>query len=354
MVCYPSVGGSGVLASALGQGLAERGHEVHFVTYQPPVRLDLSAPNLFFHPVEVKDHGLFPVPDYTLPLSVKLAEVSRSVPLDILHVHYAVPHATAAWLARSMLGQGPAVITTLHGTDVSLLGRDPSFAPAIRHALLSSDAVTAVSQSLADETVECFGTARPRVIYNFARLAPPTRTAQQVRRALGIGEEPLLLHMSNLRPVKRVDLLVEAFRRLERPAHLVILAGGDPSQLAVGPGITVLSDQPVSDFVAACDCGLYASERESFGLAILETMLGGRPVVATRVGGVPEVVEDGVTGLLCEPGQLAGLVANLRLLLDDAERRQRMGEAARQRALRLFAPEQAVQAYLELYSQMTR
>ncbi|MCA9797358.1 MAG: glycosyltransferase family 4 protein, partial [Candidatus Eremiobacteraeota bacterium] len=136
--------------------------------------------------------------------------------------------------------------------------------------------------------------------------------------------------------------------------HLLILAGGDPSRLALRPGITVISGRPVQDYVQACDCGLYASDRESFGLAILETMLGGRPVVATRVGGVPEVVEDGVTGLLCEPGQLAGLVANLRLLLDDTERRQRMGQAARRRALRLFSPEQAMQAYLDVYSQMTR
>lgn len=354
MVCYPSVGGSGVLASSLGQGLAERGHEVHFVTYRPPVRLDLSAPNLFFHRVPVTDQAVFPVPDYTLPLAVKLAEVHQTARLDVLHVHYAVPHATAALQARAMVGHGPPLVTTLHGTDVSLLGRDPGYAPAIAQALDRSEAVTAVSQSLADETVACFGTARPQVIYNFAQLPPPTRTRAEVRRELGVGEAPLLLHMSNLRPVKRVDLVIEAFQALEQPAHLLILAGGDPSHLRVGEGITVLTGQPVPDYIQACDCGLYASERESFGLAVLETMLGGRPVVATRVGGLPEVVEDGITGLLCQVGKVAELASALRLLVADGRRRRAMGQAARQRALRHFARERALEAYLDVYRQVTR
>src|SRR5213083_3338107 len=196
ITCYPSVGGSGVLATALGEALADRGHDVHFISYERPFRLPANAPRLHFHPVDVNDYGLFKYPDYTLPLSVRMAEVTRDHRLDLLHVHYAVPHATAAILARSMLPpeQQPRVVTTLHGTDTTLLGHDPGYAPAIRHALTSSDAVTAVSASLKQETQRVLDFDGPiEVIHNFFAPRAPTRSPDSVRRELGLGDEVLVV-----------------------------------------------------------------------------------------------------------------------------------------------------------------
>src|SRR2546426_4911917 len=203
ITCYPSVGGSGVLATALGEDLAGRGHEVHFISYERPFRLPADAPRLLFHPVVINDYGLFRFPDYTLPLSVRMAEVSRDYRLDVLHVHYAVPHATAAILARSMLArdQQPRVVTTLHGTDTTLLGHDAGYAAAIKHALTSSDAVTAVSESLKSETYRVLDFDGPiEVIHNFFAPRPPSRPPEVVHRELGLGDEVLVVHSSNLRP----------------------------------------------------------------------------------------------------------------------------------------------------------
>ena len=230
ITCYPSVGGSGILASSLGDDLARRGHDVHFISYERPFRLPPDVPRVHFHPVGINAYGLFKYPDYTLPLSVKMAEVSREHRLDVLHVHYAVPHATAAILARSMLPPElrPKVVTTLHGTDTTLLGRDPGYGPAIRHALACSDAVTVVSEYLRDETRRVLGVDRPiDVVHNFFEPRPPRRTREEVRHELGVTDEVVVLHSSNLRPVKRIDLLLEAAARI-RPREsfrLVILAG---------------------------------------------------------------------------------------------------------------------------------
>src|SRR5215212_6931645 len=206
ITCYPSVGGSGILASALGEELGRRGHEVHFISYERPFRLPSDMPRLHFHPVVINDYELFRYPDYTLPLSVKMAEVARDAALDVLHVHYAVPHATAAILARAMLPEGkrPRVVTTLHGTDTTLLGRDAGYGPAIRHALIQSDAVTAVSAWLRDETQRLLAIDRPiDVIHNFFEPKPPRRSREEVRRELGLNDEALIVHVSNLRPIKR-------------------------------------------------------------------------------------------------------------------------------------------------------
>src|SRR5471032_3417640 len=232
LTCYPSVGGSGILASALGEDLARRGHEVHFISYERPFRLPQNAPRLHFHPVKINDYGLFKYPDYTLPLSVKMAEVARDCALDVLHVHYAVPHATAAVLARDMLPAGSAlrIVTTLHGTDTTLLGRDPGYGPAIRHALMHSDAVTTVSAYLERETRRLLAVDRPiDMIHNFFAPRPARRTRAEVRRELGIGDEALVVHASNLRPLKRIDLLLEAAARIRPPGafKLLILAGSD-------------------------------------------------------------------------------------------------------------------------------
>src|SRR5436190_10012255 len=211
ITCYPSVGGSGILATTLGIELARRGHEVHFVSYERPFRLPTDEPRLHFHPVVINDYDLFKYPDYTLPLSVKMAEVSRDHQLDVLHVHYAVPHATAALLARDMLPNGKRlrVVTTLHGTDTTLLGRDSGYGPAIRHALNCSDAVTCVSAFLRTETQRLLDFNGPLdVIHNFFDPRPPQRSREAVRAELGIKDtEVMVLHSSNLRPLKRIDLL---------------------------------------------------------------------------------------------------------------------------------------------------
>ena len=226
------MGGSGILATALGEELARRGHEVHFISYERPFRLPVDVPRLHFHPVVINDYDLFKYPDYTLPLSVKMAEVSHDHRLDVLHVHYAVPHATAAILAQSMLPpeEQPRVVTTLHGTDTTLLGRDPGYGPAIRHALTRSDAVTTVSTFLQRETQRLLAVDRPiDVIHNFFAPRSPRRSRKEVRRELGVQDEVLILHSSNLRPLKRIDLLLETVARI-RPQDsfkLVILAGGD-------------------------------------------------------------------------------------------------------------------------------
>lgn len=362
ITCYPSIGGSGVLASALGEALAQRGHEVHFISYERPFRLPDNLPGLFFHPVQVGSYELFKYPDYTLPLSVKMAEVSRDHRLDILHVHYAVPHATAAVLARSMLPEDrrPKLVTTLHGTDTTLFGRDPAYGPAIRHALQSSDVVTAVSRFLREETCRALSIDRPiEVIYNFFAPRTPHSSRQQIRGELGVGEEPLIVHASNLRPVKRIDLLLETAARLraKAPFRLLILAGADFSPFAAEVARRGLQEHvivrerviDIEDFLPAADIGLFTSDMESFGLSILEAMCFSCPSVATAVGGVSEVVESGISGWLVPPGDVDGLLSGLETLIRDPGRRAAMGKAAQQRAREQFSAAVIVPQYERLY-----
>jgi N-acetyl-alpha-D-glucosaminyl L-malate synthase BshA len=362
ITCYPSVGGSGVLASALGEELAARGHEVHFISYERPFRIPHDLPRLQFHPVVINDYGLFKYPDYTLPLSVKMAEVSRDYGLDILHVHYAVPHATAAILARDMLPpeQQPRVVTTLHGTDTTLLGRDAGYGPAIRHALERSDAVTTVSAFLEKETRRLLAVERPiEVIHNFFEPKAPNRSREEVRRELGLKDEAMILHSSNLRPLKRIDLLLEAVARI-RPREsfkLVILAGADfaPFQPEVARlGLTdrvVVRErvQDIEDYLQAADVGLFTSETESFCLSILEAMFFACPSVATAVGGIPEVTISGETGLLVPFGDADALARAVESLLQNPARRAAFGQAARIRARKMFSAATIVPRYEELY-----
>jgi N-acetyl-alpha-D-glucosaminyl L-malate synthase BshA len=362
ITCYPSVGGSGILASALGEELARRGHEAHFISYERPFRLPAAAPRLYFHPVVINDYGLFKYPDYTLPLSVKMAEVTRDCGLDVLHVHYAVPHATAAILAQSMLppDRRPRVVTTLHGTDTTLLGRDVGYGPAIRHALERSDAVTTVSAYLERETRELLSVDRPiDVIYNFFEPRPATRSREDVRRELGIGREMMLLHASNLRPPKRIDILLESAARI-RPRDafkLVILAGADFSPFVSDVRRLGLSDRVVvrenvteiEDYLQAADIGLFASEMESFCLSILEAMCFACPSVAPAVGGIPEVVESGKSGLLVPPGDADALARGVESLIADPQLRSRLGQAARLRARARFSADASVSQYERLY-----
>lgn len=362
ITCYPSVGGSGILATALGEELAARGHEVHFISYERPFRLPTNVPRLHFHPVVINDYDLFKYPDYTLPLSVKMAEVTRDHRLDVLHVHYAVPHATAAILARAMLPptQQPRVVTTLHGTDTTLLGRDPGYGPAIHHALTHSDAVTTVSESLKKETQQVLGFNGPmEVIHNFFTPRPPTRSREEVRRELGLKEEVLLFHSSNLRPLKRIDLLLETAAQI-RPREsfrLLILAGGDFTSFTnevrrLGLEDRVIVREKVSDiedYLQAADLGLFTSETESFCLSILEAMFFACPSVARRVGGIPEVVADNVTGKLVDSATAENLARAVEHLIADPARRLAMGQAAQLRAREKFSAPVIVPLYENLY-----
>ena len=366
IACYPSVGGSGILATALGEELARRGYEIHFFSYERPFRLPENAPRLHFHPVAVNDYSLFKYPDYTLPLSVRMAEVSRARGLDVLHVHYAVPHATAAILARSMLppDSQPRVVTTLHGTDTTLLGSDPGYAPAIHHALTHSDAVTVVSEFLKQETQRVLGfDGSLEVVHNFFSPRPPCRPREEVRRELGVMENQILIfHSSNLRPLKRIDLLLETVARI-RPRDsfkLLVLAGGsfepfvkDVDRLKLNDHVVVREKVfDIEEYLQASDVGLFTSESESFGLSILEAMFFGCPSVARRVGGIPEVVEDNVSGILVHSDNPDALANELNGLIRDPARRAAMGLAAQRRAREHFSAEAIVPRYESLYRRL--
>jgi N-acetyl-alpha-D-glucosaminyl L-malate synthase BshA len=362
ITCYPSVGGSGILASALGDELARRGHEIHFISYERPFRISIDATHVYFHPVVINDYNLFKYPDYTLPLSVKMAEVSREYGLDILHVHYAVPHATAGILALEMLSpdQRPKLITTLHGTDTTLLGADPGYGPAVRHALRRSDAVTAVSHFLEREThrllePDCL----IDVIHNFFSPRPVARAREETRKELGVSSETLLVHLSNLRPVKRIDRLLETVARI-RPRDsfkLLILAGGDfapfvehARRLGIESSLIVRQNVfEIEDYLNAADLGLFTSDSESFCLSILEAMAFGRPSVSTSVGGIPEVIEDGVDGLLVPSAAPDDLARAVESLIADPPRRAALGEAGRLKAHAVFSPQKIVPLYENLY-----
>ncbi len=336
---------------------------MHFISYERPFRLSEEAERVFFHPVVINDYGLFKYPDYTLPLSVKMAEVSEAHGLDVLHVHYAVPHATAAVLARSMLppGRQPGIVTTLHGTDTTLLGCDAGYAPAIRHALARSDAVTTVSGFLRDETRRLLGVERPiDVIHNFFAPRPPRRTREDTRRELGLAPgETLLLHASNLRPLKRIDLLLRTVARLRSRGafRLLVLAGGewepfeeDARRLGIADRLLVRHEvSDVEEYFQAADVALFTSESESFCLGILEAMFFGCPSVAMAVGGIPEVVEDGVSGKLVPFGDVEAAARAVQDLLDDPVRRETMGTAARLRAEACFSAGVIVPQYEALY-----
>jgi len=359
IACFPLIGGSGILATALGSELARRGHDVYFFSYAQPVRLDLPQEGLHFHRVEVAHNPLFPCPDYTLPLAVKMAEVARSQQLDLFHVHYAVPHALAACLASQIVGpSAPRIVTTLHGTDTTLLGQDPDYRTAIEHALVHSDAVTAVSESLRTQTQEIFRLKRPiEVIPNFFTPNKPKRSREEVRSDFGVTDEFLVLHMSSLRPVKRVDLLLRtiAASKNRRRLRLFILAGGpfDPyepllDELSLRDVVVLRQNTAaVDEYLQAADAGLYTSEYESFGLSILETMFYGKPVVAFGVGGIPEVIGDACP--LYAFGDVVAAAAGLDALIESPNLARQLGKRSRSRAAETFSADRIVPRYETLY-----
>jgi L-malate glycosyltransferase len=365
ITCYPSVGGSGIVASQLGSELAALGHRVHFISYEPPFRLERKHPNIFFHKVELNEYKLFKYPDYTLPLAVKMVAVSDQYKLDIMHVHYAVPHATAALLARQIAREeglhAARVITTLHGTDITLLARDPNLAPIIKYSTESSCGVTAVSHSLREETVQVLKTSKPiEVIHNSYRPRAPRKSRASVRKALGLRTSDfVLIHLSNLRPVKRFPDILKVMALLadEPRIKLLVLAGGpfEPfvplaQKLGIEGRVVVRKNVvDIENYIAAADAGIYASERESFGMGVLETTSFGKPVIATRVGGVNEIVIDGETGFLRRLGGVDAMAAAIRKLAADPALCGRMGAAAKARAQEHFSAEVTVNKYVDFY-----
>jgi L-malate glycosyltransferase len=359
IACFPLIGGSGILATALGSELARRGHEVYLFSYALPVRLDLPQEGLHFHRIEFADNALFPCPDYTLPLAVKMAEVARSQRLDLFHVHYAVPHALAACLASQIVGpSAPRIVTTLHGSDTTLLGQDPDYRTAIEHALVHSDAVTAVSENLRNQTQEIFSVKRAiEVIPNFFIPNKPKRSREAVRHNLDVNDKFLVLHMSNLRPVKRIDLLLRTIALSKNRARLrlLVLAGGpfepyEPllDELGIRDIVIVRQNMAVVDeYLEAADAGLYTSEYESFGLGILETVFHGKPVVAFRVGGIPEVLGDSYP--LYSFGDVTAAASALDALVQDPKLARELGEQSGTRVRERFSADRIVPQYEALY-----
>lgn len=362
MICYPSYGGSGVVATELGEYLADRGHEVHFISYERPFRMRGFHRNLYLHEVEVFDYPLFKFPPYSIALASTIADVVRTHDLDILHAHYAIPHAVSAYLARQMLRrQGIPIVTTLHGTDITILGNDRQFFEITRFCLEESDGVTAVSESLREETRELFGIGHVEAIYNFIDPEVYKREANPCFRAFFANpEDRLIVHTSNFRPVKRVLDVVKIFAGINRevPSHLLLIGDG-PDRLAaqhlaqdlgIGQRVHFLGKQEcVVQLLSLADLFLLPSEKESFGLAALEAMACEVPVVATTTGGVPEVVQDGVTGYLAPVGDVETMTAMAVGLLQDRELHGRMANAARERAAGEFHVDKIVAQYEEYY-----
>lgn len=371
ITCYPTYGGSGAVATELGIALAARGHEVHFITYEQPFRLPVFVPRVTFHEVSMGHYPLFQYPPYDLALAVKMHEVALQSQLDVFHVHYAIPHATSAWLAKQMLadaGRTVPVVTTLHGTDITIVGQDHSYHAITKFSIEKSDRITAVSRYLKDETIRAFGcdNCRVDVIPNFIDPAvyTPERRDEAVRRELA-GDARVVIHISNFRPVKRVRDVVAAFARARRQVPAVLLMVGDgPDRGAAEEAARdhrVSADvrfmgriDAVAPLLAISDAYLLATDRESFGLSALEAMACGAPVVAPGVGGIVEVVEDGVTGALCAVGDVEGMGRALTRLLTDDDFRQRQSRAAVERARTHFSIHDIVPCYEDVYRSVSR
>ena len=365
ITCYPTYGGSGVVATELGLALAERGDEVHFIAYDLPSRLALPRARVYFHEVVAPTYPLFVSPPYTLALATRMADVAQRAHLDLLHVHYALPHAISAILAREMSdGNGVRlkVVTTLHGTDITIVGQDRSYLPITRWGIEQSDAVTAVSRYLTDVTVRELGVRRAiETIPNFVdpkRYSPDG--ASSYARTLVREGEAAIVHISNFRPVKRITDVLKVFDRVRRkvPAKLLLVGDGPErpraERLAQKLGIEEITIflgnvAAVETILPVGKLFLLTSDSESFGLAALEAMACGVPVIGTAVGGLPEVVEDGVCGYLRPVGDVDGMAEAALALLTDEEARRRFAAEARRRAVEEFPTDEIVSRYRKLY-----
>ncbi len=372
ITCYPTYGGSGVVATELGIELAALGHQVHFISYSQPFRLSGRDQGIFYHEVPVSSYPLFEFPPYDLALASRMAEVAEFNDLDLLHVHYAIPHSVSALLARQMLaskGRRLPFVTTLHGTDITLVGLDRSYLPITRYSIQESDGVTCISNYLRDETVRSFEISRPiEVITNFVNCDVYTHVKDksqraEARRSLAAPGEAILMHLSNFRPVKRVPDVVKVFARIARelPAQLILIGDGPDRSaaewlshdLGIQSRVHFIGKQErVNELLPLADILLMPSELESFGLAALEAMACKVPSIATRVGGVPELIDDGETGLLYKVGDVEGMAQGALSLLRDPARLTAMREAGRRTAQKRFCASLVVPQYVRYYEQV--
>ncbi len=376
VVCYASVGGSGIVATELAKALARRGHQVHLVSTEPPFRLGDYEVGLAFHRVHTPTYPLFREPQYLLSLANKIVQLSREFSLDIIHAHYGVPHATAAYLAKQILTatsidpavRPPKVITTLHGTDITLLGSDPSYSETVAFSIDQSDGVTAVSNSLRNDTYQALPIKREiRVIPNFLECdVHRRRELPELRARLCPPEkyDKLIIHLSNFRPVKRVDAVVEIFERVHAKVRAKLILVGEGPELSramrtvhergLACDVEALGEQDqVVPLLSVSDLFLLPSAKESFGLAALEAMACEVPVVASRVGGLPEVVEDGVSGFLCEPDDIEGMGKAGIALLTDPKLHTAFAKAGLDRVRRHFCAGKVVPQYEAYYQEVT-
>jgi len=373
ITCYPTYGGSGVVATELGLELADRGHEVHFISYSQPIRLTKAHPNIHFHEVEVSRYPLFEYPPYDLALATRMAEVAEIYDLDLLHVHYAIPHSVSAMLARQMLSCDHArprrrlpYVTTLHGTDITLVGSDPSYLPITRFSIDQSDGVTAISDYLKRRTLEVFAVQTPiQVIPNFVNCDLYHRTPELLehRSQYASAGEKILVHLSNFRPVKRLGDVIEIFDRVQQkiPARLLLIGDGPERSsaewLAVKKGIhnkvEFLGKQDrINEKLAVADVMLLPSELESFGLAALEAMACEVVPIATKEGGLPEVVDHGKTGFLVAVGDVETMANYAIEILSDENKLREMGERARASAQARFCASKIIPMYERFYREV--
>jgi len=366
ITCYPTYGGSGAVATELGIALAGRGHEVHFITYRQPFRLPAFLPRVFFHEVDVGRYPLFEFPPYDLALAVRMHEVVRTHGLELLHCHYAIPHATSAWIAREMLretSEDVHLITTLHGTDITIVGQDPSFYPITKFSIEKSDRITAVSDYLRDETIRAFGCSgcEVEVIHNFIdpNVYNRERYPDSLKDQLG-RSRPVLMHVSNFRAVKRVRDVIRVFAEVnkELPSVLVMIGDGpdrpaaeeEARSLGVESSVSFLGKlEQIAPLLAAADLFILPSQTESFGLSALEALASGVPVIGTKVGGLPEVIRDGETGVLCGVGDVAGMAAAALTILQDPSRWSAMSQLAIVDSRQRFSLDAIVGKYEALY-----
>jgi N-acetyl-alpha-D-glucosaminyl L-malate synthase BshA len=367
VVCYPTYGGSGVVATELGMALARKGHQVHFITYKPPARLMTFQENLYFHEVITYDYPLFEYTPYDSMLASKLVDVVRYEKLDLLHVHYAIPHATVAFLAKSILaskGVHLPTITTLHGTDITLVGNDPSFSPVVEFSINNSDGVTAVSESLKKQTLETFDLQKDiRVIYNFIDFSRFQRSNKEhFRKAIAPNGERIITHTSNFRKVKRVEDVVRVFKHINKaiPSKLLLIGDGPERQhledlcrrLDLCDEVRFLGKQDaIEELLAISDLFLIPSANESFGLAALEAMACEVPVISSNIGGLPEVNIHGKTGFLSEVGDIDSMASDAIRILKDEELLQQFRANALKQAKR-FDIENILPQYEAYYEEV--